>query len=241
MGPFTRQNQTNSAYTARLETQLAELRAEMRSFATTRQQQSWAQNVLTSAADAVKDVAQNVGSFVTLTGCGVAVGAGVERFGFVGATDHGLGAGLILGGASVGVRVALDTVVGELFGLLPQKEEVERQEQVHQVFDVEPDPALPQPDMGLEVWDGHGSYIKLLPELPRHLVLRMAKITAGEYFGNSDEKNFSERQTGRPWGEHLKAVKKSLLAIGHIESAGNNTHQFTERGEDWLRTVIKQR
>ncbi len=48
------------------------------------------------------------------------------------------------------------------------------------------------------------------------------------------DRAFSQRKTGKPFGDRLGEVKSILDQVGYITPAPNNTHQFTARGRAWL-------
>lgn len=83
------------------------------------------------------------------------------------------------------------------------------------------------------------TFLLLLPDVKRPLVKQMVRDAARLYWGaggrkTEDERAFSQRKTGKPFGDRLGEVKAILEKAGHITPAKNNTHQFTLRGKNWL-------
>jgi len=208
-----------------------------------RQKQSAVQSVLASWADGLGEVGQSGAAFLTLVGCGGGIGMGLDLMSVTsGAVDIGLGAGMILGGLTVGGRVVLDQLLGEFIEFI-QRDRVAAPPEQASPSTPQPPSASPEMEMGLQVDDGRGGWVTLLPDLPRHQVLRMAQRTAVGYLsGRVKKKNFSKRYLGSFWGDHLNDAKERLAAIGHIVIVeGNKTYTFTDDGVEWLERVIDER
>ena len=191
-----------------------------------------------SLGDALGDLGQNGVAFVVLWGCGRAVGIGCQEWGLYDLVNFFNGAGWIMGGATVAARVVLDLGLNEFFPAREQKE----QEQREQAPPSRVPSAPPEMEMGLWVKESYGGGgLFLLPDLPRHQVLKMAKITAAEYFGGRVKKNFSKQFLGRAWGDNLSKAKEQLAALGNIELGGNQTYTFTDNGIEWLERAVTER
>ena len=216
----------NNAYLTQLQTDLAELRADVRQLNTARQN-SALQNILASGAEGVADFVQNGAAMLVLVGCGTAMGSGADMLGASGASGAGTGLGLLIGGAAVGLRVMLDLGLTEL---LENKDKT-----------VPIEPPKPSEEMGLWIFANEHEKILLLAQVPRSIVASMAKKTARRYYMPGGNKlNFSQRDHGKPWGEHLPIVKEKLLSIDYLERAQNNAMQFTPKGAAWLLKMMRE-
>lgn len=176
------------------------------------------------------DIIANGAASVLLTGCGLAIGTGLGIFAHVlgkpiPGPELGTGLGLLVSGVTVGARVIMD-----LWG--------KDTEATQPIIADEITPAIVK--MGLQIDDGR-QHVLLLHAIPRSLVLRMAKATARAYYAPGGAKqNFSQRQLGQPWGEHLPVIKEKLTALGYLEVAKNNTLKVTDSGAVWLMKVMAE-
>ncbi len=215
-----------------VQAEMKELRMEVMQAIKQRPGNSALQTLLASNMDGYitpGDVLTNGAAAVLLTGCGVAIGTGLGIFAHVAGMpvpgpDIGLGLGLVVSGVVVSARVIAD--------LWPNREP----EPTQPVF-TEPQAIV---ETGLQIEDGR-QRVLLLPDVPRSLVLRMAKATARAYYAPGGSKlNFSQRDLGRPWGEHLTVVKEKLTGLGYLEDAKNNTKKVTGKGAAWLTRIMAE-
>lgn len=101
----------------------------------------------------------------------------------------------------------------------------------------------PQIERGLMVRGGGGLSLLLLPDLPRHQVLQMARRMAVKFLAgrlpDNVRRNVSKRNLGTPWGDYLPEVQATMLELGLVVLSGNNTHELTDLGADWLTEVLE--
>ena len=215
------------------QTEIREFRAEVMQAIKQRPSNGVLQTLLASNMDGYitpGDIVTNGAAAVLLTGCGVAIGTGAGILLHVAGQsvpgpDIGFGLGLLVSGVVVSVRVIAD--------LWPNRET----EPTKPVVTTEPQ--APVIEMGLKIKEGQ-QRILLLPDVPRSLVLKMAKETARAYYGPGNQKNFSQRQLGLPWGDHLITVKDKLTGLGYLEAEKNNTLAVTESGAAWLMKIMAE-
>lgn len=79
-------------------------------------------------------------------------------------------------------------------------------------------------------------FLTLLPDVKRPLVEKMVRDTAQLYWKpkKDGQRAFSQRKTGKPFGDRLADVKVILEKVKYITPAPNGTYQFTGRGRAWL-------
>jgi len=216
-----------------LESEMKELRMDVMQAVKQRPGNSALQTLLASNMDGYitpGDIVTNGAAAVLLTGCGVAMGTGsgilLHVVGqSVPGPDIGFGLGLLMSGIVVSVRVIAD--------LWPNGES----KPTEPILTTEPQ--APVIEMGLQIVDGRQSVL-LLPDVPKSLVLKMAKATARAYYIPGGQKNFSQRQLGQPWGDHLATVKDKLTGLGYLEAEKNNTLAVTESGAAWLMKIMAE-
>lgn len=101
----------------------------------------------------------------------------------------------------------------------------------------------PQIERGLMVYGADGQGRLLLPDLPRYQVLQMARRMAVRFLAgrlpDNVRRNVSKRNLGLPFGDYLGDVQATLLELGLAKLGGNNTHELTDLGADWLAEVLE--
>lgn len=101
----------------------------------------------------------------------------------------------------------------------------------------------PQIERGLMVHGANGQGRLLLPDLPHHQVQQMARSMAVRFLAgrlpDNVRRNVSKRNLGAPWGDYLPEVQATMLELGLVVLVGNNTHELTDLGADWLTEVLE--
>lgn len=102
----------------------------------------------------------------------------------------------------------------------------------------------PQIERGLMVYGVDGQGRLLLPGLPRHQVLQMARRAAARFLAgrlpDNVRYNFSQDYLGQPFMPYLNDAKAVLHELGFIEPVGNNTYKLNDLGADWLAKILEQ-
>lgn len=172
--------------------------------------------------------------FVTMytglgTGCGASTGVLTNAIFHWGASSAGLfvrlgtAGGFLVGAAVVGWKLFKD------YTFVPGPETPEEETETDAEY-------------GLRIVcknDNTVTFLLLLPDVKRPIIEKMVRDTARLYWNAQGkemlkQRAFSQRKTGKPFGDRLGEVKAILEKSGHVTPAPNSTYQFTPRGRAWL-------